>query len=71
VVDKRGESDLFGYELRATEVGAADELAAGASLLMGQVAEGTPVVHVRGFPYELREAGLPELLRDPDRDLFR
>jgi coenzyme F420-0:L-glutamate ligase/coenzyme F420-1:gamma-L-glutamate ligase len=71
VVDKRGERDLFGYEMRITEVGAADELAAAASLLMGQVAEGTPVVHVRGFPYPLREAVLEELLRDPERDLFR
>lgn len=71
VVDKRGEIDLFGYELRVTEVGAGDELAAAASLLMGQVAEGTPVVHVRGFPYELREANLEELLRDPERDMFR
>ncbi|HKJ28074.1 MAG TPA: coenzyme F420-0:L-glutamate ligase, partial [Anaerolineales bacterium] len=48
VVDLRGEKDLVGYELVATIVGAADELAAGASLLMGQVAEATPVVHVRG-----------------------
>ena len=66
-----GEMDLFGYEMRATEVGAADELAAGASLIMGQVAEGTPVVHVRGFPYPLREARLDEILRDIEADLFR
>ena len=71
VVDKRGETDLFGYELRATEIGAADELAAAASLMMGQVAEGMPVVHVRGFPYPLRKAGLDELLRSKDKDLFR
>ncbi len=71
LVDRRGEHDLFGYEMVATEVGAADELAAGASLLMGQVAEGTPVVHVRGFPYPLRESALGELLRDQAFDLFR
>ena len=71
VVDLRGEKDLVGYELVATIVGAADELAAGASLLMGQVAEATPVVHVRGFPYALRDARLPELLRQPETDLFR
>ena len=71
LVDRRGEVDLFGYEMRATDVGAADELAAGASLLMGQVAEGTPVVHVRGFPYPLREARLDEILRDIEADLFR
>jgi len=71
VVDRRGELDLFGYEMRATDVGAADELAAGASLLMGQVAEGTPVVHVRGFPYPLRESSLDEILREIEADLFR
>ena len=52
-------------------VGAADELAAAASLMMGQVDEGTPVVHVRGFPYPGREAALNELLRPKERDLFR
>jgi coenzyme F420-0:L-glutamate ligase/coenzyme F420-1:gamma-L-glutamate ligase len=71
VVDRRGEVDLFGYEMRVTQVGAADELAAAASLLMGQVDEGTPVVHVRGFPHPLREADLEELLRDSERDLYR
>ena len=71
VIDKRGDMDLFGYELKATEIGAADELAAAASLVMGQADEGTPVVHVRGFPYPLRETGLGELLRSKEMDLFR
>lgn len=71
LVDLRGQEDLFGYELQFSEVGAADELAAAASLVMGQAAEGTPVVHVRGFPYALREASLSELLRDKERDMFR
>ncbi len=55
VEDLRGHSDLFDFKLRITQVGVADELAAAASLVMGQAAEGTPVVHVRGFPYPLRE----------------
>jgi coenzyme F420-0:L-glutamate ligase/coenzyme F420-1:gamma-L-glutamate ligase len=71
LVDRRGEIDLFGYEMRVTQVGASDELAAAASLMMGQVAEGTPVVHVRGFPYALREGSLNELLRSEEQDLFR
>jgi coenzyme F420-0:L-glutamate ligase/coenzyme F420-1:gamma-L-glutamate ligase len=71
VVDLRGHEDMFGYELRVTEVGAADELAAAASLVMGQVAEGTPVVHARGFPYSLREAQLGEILRPKEKDMFR
>jgi coenzyme F420-0:L-glutamate ligase/coenzyme F420-1:gamma-L-glutamate ligase len=71
VEDLRGEEDLFGYRLQKTEVGVADELAASASLMMGQAAEGTPVVHVRGFPYPLRESSLGELLRPKEMDLFR
>lgn len=71
LIDLRGQPDLFGYSLRITQVGVGDELAAAASLLMGQAAEGTPVVHVRGFPYPLREGSLSELLRPKDQDLFR
>jgi coenzyme F420-0:L-glutamate ligase/coenzyme F420-1:gamma-L-glutamate ligase len=69
--DLRGKTDLFGFTLRITQVGVADELAAAASLMMGQAAEGTPVVHVRGFPYPLREGSLKELIRPRDQDLFR
>lgn len=71
LIDERGWADLFGYTLQITVVGVADELAAAASLVMGQAAEGTPVVHVRGFPYPLREGSLQELLRPKDQDMFR
>ncbi len=71
VEDLRGQADLYGYRLQTTEVGVADELASAASLLMGQSAEGTPVVHVRGFPYPLRKGQLDELLRPKQQDLFR
>jgi coenzyme F420-0:L-glutamate ligase/coenzyme F420-1:gamma-L-glutamate ligase len=69
--DLRGEQDLFGFTLRITQVGVADELAAAASLVMGQAAEGTPIVHVRGFPYPLRDGSLKELIRPKEQDLFR
>ncbi|MCL4530168.1 MAG: coenzyme F420-0:L-glutamate ligase, partial [Chloroflexi bacterium] len=71
VIDERGWKDLFGYTLRVTQVGVADELAAAASLVMGQAAEGTPAVHVRGFPYPLCEGSLKELIRPKEQDLFR
>lgn len=71
IVDLRGAKDLFGYTLRVTQIGAADELAAAASLVMGQAAEGVPVVHVRGFPYPLRASSMGEILRPEDQDLFR
>ena len=69
--DLRGEPDLFGTELRITQVGVADELSAAASLMMGQAAEGTPVIHVNGFPYPLRNGSLKELIRPKEQDLFR
>ena len=71
VVDKRGWQDLFGYRLKITIVAAADELAAAASLVMGEAAEGIPAVHVHGFPYPLRESSLNELIRSKENDLFR
>ncbi len=71
LVDLRGKEDLFGYRLQVTQVGAADELAAAASLLMGQANEGTPVIHVRGFPYPLRDGSLQELIRPEELDLFK
>ena len=71
IVDMRGKPDLFGYQLRVTQIAAADELAAGASLVMGQAAEGTPVIQVRGFPYQLREGSGQDLIGDKQMDLFR
>jgi coenzyme F420-0:L-glutamate ligase/coenzyme F420-1:gamma-L-glutamate ligase len=71
LLDLRGHPDLFGFKLRITQVGVADELAAAASLMMGQAAEGTPAVHVRGFPYPLREGKLSEMIRPKEKDLFR
>ncbi len=71
LVDLRGIPDLYDFKLRVTKVAAADELAAAASLLMGQAAEATPVIHVRGFPYPLRESDMKELIRPKEMDLFR
>ena len=71
IMDMRGKSDIFGYTLRITTIGVADELAAAASLVMGQTNEATPIVHVRGFPYPLRDGHLKELLRPKEQDLFR
>jgi coenzyme F420-0:L-glutamate ligase/coenzyme F420-1:gamma-L-glutamate ligase len=71
LIDERGWKDLFGYTLKITVVGIADELAAAASLMMGQADEGTPAVLVRGFPYKLTEGSLKELIRPKDQDMFR
>lgn len=69
--DMRGEPDLFGRKLEITQIGLADEVSAAASILMGQAGESSPVVHLRGLPYPLREGSLGELIRPQEEDLFR
>ena len=71
LVDLRGRPDLNGRTLETSEIGLADELAAAASLVMGQAAEGTPIVLARGVPYARREGTARELLRPEDKDLFK
>lgn len=71
LLDLRGTPDLFDYPLQVTQVGFADELAASASLFMGQAAEGRPIIHIRGVPYALREGNGQELIRQKDMDMFR
>jgi coenzyme F420-0:L-glutamate ligase/coenzyme F420-1:gamma-L-glutamate ligase len=69
--DRRGEADLYGYELQHTEVGTADEIAAAASLLMGQAAEGTPAVHISGLKLPPIEGRAADLIRPEEKDLYR
>jgi coenzyme F420-0:L-glutamate ligase/coenzyme F420-1:gamma-L-glutamate ligase len=71
LVDLRGVPDREGRALEVTQVAAADELAAAASLLMGQGAESVPAVLVRGFPYAQRAGTASELVRPRAEDLFR
>jgi coenzyme F420-0:L-glutamate ligase/coenzyme F420-1:gamma-L-glutamate ligase len=69
--DRRGDPDLFGYELQHTVIALADQVASAASILQGQADEGRPVIVVRGVEYEAREASAKEMLRPPAKDLFR
>ena len=71
LLDLRGRPDIFGTDLKITQVGLADEIAAAASVLMGQGDEMRPVVHVRGVPYPLSEGKASDLLRNKQEDLFR
>ena len=72
LVDLRGRTDLYGYRMVSSEVGAADELAAAASALMGQAGEGTPVVLIRGFAWQADpQASARDLVRPLPEDLFR
>jgi len=72
VQDLRGQPDLFGYRLQHTTVGFADQIAAAASLVMGQADEGRPVVLVRGLTYQRSEdVSARQILRPRQMDLFR
>lgn len=66
-----GERDMFGNVLEVTEAAVADELAAAASLVMGQAAEACPVVLARGLSLAPSEGGSRPLLRDKSLDMFR
>lgn len=75
IVSLVGRPDLYGYTMRTSTEAIADEVAAAATLLQGQCAEGTPAVLVRGLalavPADAEETGAAVLRRDPARDLFR
>jgi len=71
LLDLRGQPDLFGRKLEITQVGLGDEIAAAASLLMGQAGEGVPVVILRGLQLPETSGTVQTLLRKPDEDMFR
>jgi coenzyme F420-0:L-glutamate ligase/coenzyme F420-1:gamma-L-glutamate ligase len=71
LVDLRGNPDLFGRILEVSISGFADEIAAAASLLQGQGAEGQPVVLVRGLAWSQPAMGAAQLVRPAQEDLFR
>ena len=73
--DYVGKTDIYGRELKVTLVAGADEMAAGASLVMGQTSEKAPAVLVRGYrpkePEDLVLRGVKPLIRPKAMDLFR
>lgn len=71
LLDLVGAPDLFGRSMRVTQVALADEIAAAASLLMGQTDEGLPLVHVRGLAWDAPARNAAALLRPKEQDMFR
>jgi coenzyme F420-0:L-glutamate ligase/coenzyme F420-1:gamma-L-glutamate ligase len=67
--DLRGTPDTRGYELHATVVAVADELAGAAELVMGQ-AQNVPAALVRGYRVPEGEGTAREIVMPPERDLF-
>lgn len=70
LVDYRGQYDPYGYELHASVIAVADELASAAELVMGKV-ERVPVALIRGYAYTPGTRTAQALLRDPATDMFR
>jgi coenzyme F420-0:L-glutamate ligase / coenzyme F420-1:gamma-L-glutamate ligase len=71
LMDLRGSPDLYGRDLQVSITGHADEIAAAASLVMGQGAEGQPVVVVRGLTWRGSDNAASELVRPAAEDMFR
>ena len=70
IVDYRGQYDHYGYELHASVLAVADELASAAELVMGKI-DHIPVALIRGYKYISGEGSAKTLLRDPTTDMFR
>ena len=71
VLDKRGTTDRYGFVLKSTISGVADEIAAAADLLLGQAAESTPVVLIRGLKLPAIEGKASDIYRPKEFDLYR
>jgi coenzyme F420-0:L-glutamate ligase / coenzyme F420-1:gamma-L-glutamate ligase len=69
LLDLKGTRDPAGYELQATEIAVADEIAGAAELVMGKT-DGVPAAIVRGVDAPGNGRG-SDLLMPRDRDLFR
>jgi coenzyme F420-0:L-glutamate ligase/coenzyme F420-1:gamma-L-glutamate ligase len=69
LIDLKGVRDRVGYELHATVIAVADELAGAAELVLGKT-DGVPAAVIRGVDAR-GEGSARELVMPPERDLFR
>lgn len=69
--DRRGDSDLYGRELKATLINRADSIAAAVTLAMGETAERTPAALVRGLPPAATEHTARMAVRPLAEDMFQ
>ncbi len=70
LVDYQGQKDPQGRPLTATLIAAADELAAAAELVMGKL-DRVPVALIRGYAFKPGRGKGRDLIRAPEKDLFR
>ncbi len=71
IEDLRGTEDLFGRPMQVAETAPADALATAAGLLIGEGAEATPAVLIRGLSPSTSRQPAAAVLRPVDEDLFR
>jgi len=69
LLDLRGTRDRVGYELHATVIAVADEIAGAAELVLGKT-DGVPAAVIRGVDAR-GDGGAKELVMPAERDLFR
>ena len=69
LLDLNGRRDRTGYELHATLIAVADEIAAAAELVLGKL-DGVPAAIVRGLELD-GDGAARDLVMPPERDLFR
>jgi coenzyme F420-0:L-glutamate ligase/coenzyme F420-1:gamma-L-glutamate ligase len=70
IVDYRGSRDMFGNQLKVTQIAIADELASAAELVMRK-SDGVPVAIIRGVDYAKGSGSVNQLIRPKEEDLFR
>jgi coenzyme F420-0:L-glutamate ligase / coenzyme F420-1:gamma-L-glutamate ligase len=70
LADYAGQQDGYGYTMHASVIAVADELASAAELVMGKI-DAVPVAIVRGYAYQAAEGRAGQLIRAPEKDLFR
>ncbi len=72
VSDERGKPDLFGNIMRVTKRALADDISAGASLVMGETSESIPIVIVRnsGLTIIDKPVDLEDLVIEDSRCIF-
>lgn len=70
IIDYRGQTDAHGYQLHASIMAVADELACAAELVMGKV-DARPLAVIRGYAYTPAPGTMRDLLMEPGRDLFK
>lgn len=70
IIDYKGQLDPYGYELKASAIAVADELAAAGELVMGKIDQ-VPVALIRGYTYVPAPGDGRTLIRDGATDMFR